>query len=200
MKDEKEKDVQTDVETEETVETDETLEMAETEETVEMAETDDAVSEEAPEEEEAIPDVIMSAATEEPKKKGRVRGFFKTRKLAIGITVLAVLLVANIAVFGANKMGHKGFRDHGGGKVVEREYAQGQTHDRGDRIDRDKDVKCASDKADRADKADKADRADKADKADKGDKPDKAAPEAGMAENGDAEADMEATAENGAAA
>ena len=199
MKDEKEKDVQTDVETEETVETDETLEMAETDETVEMAETDEAVSEEAPEED-AIPDVIMSAATEEPKKKGRVRGFFKTRKLAIGITVLAVLLVANIAVFGANKMGHKGHRDHGGGKVVEREYAQGQEYDRGDRIDKGNDAKCDSEKAPRADKGDKADRADKADKANKGDKPDKAAPEAGMAENGDAEDDMEATAENGAAA
>ena len=69
---------------------------------------------------------------EKPKKKGKIRGFFKTRKLAVGITVLVVLLVANVAVFGANKMSGKGHRDHGG-KTVERQYTEGQKFERGDK-------------------------------------------------------------------
>jgi len=107
-------------------------------------------------------ETIAAAETdqvEEPKKKGKIRGFFKTRKLAIGITVLVVLLVANVAVLGANKMSHKGHRDHGG-KTVEREYKQGQKYERGDKesgIEQDSekiprgDKECKPDKAPRGD-------------------------------------------------
>ena len=69
---------------------------------------------------------------EEPKIKVKKRGFFRTHKLAVGITVLVVLLVANVAVFGMNKMSGKGHRDHGG-KTVERQYSEGQKFERGDK-------------------------------------------------------------------
>jgi len=61
----------------------------------------------------------------EPNKPGRFRSSFKNRKLAVGIGVLAVLLVANVAVFGMNKHSMKCYRDHGGRAVAEREYKQG---------------------------------------------------------------------------
>jgi len=65
----------------------------------------------------------------EPSKPGCVRSFFKTKRMAIGICVLAVLLVANVAVFGAHKHCGKGFRDHGGRAIAECEYKQGPKAD-----------------------------------------------------------------------
>ena len=66
----------------------------------------------------------------EPRKPGCVRSFFKTKRMAIGICVLAVLLVANVAVFGAHKHCGKGFRDHGGRAVAECEYKYGPKTDK----------------------------------------------------------------------
>jgi len=129
MTDNKEKDVRTDAEAEEIVE-----EEAITDE----AATDEAMTDEIVTDEIVIEDVIeentieeeMSPKIEGKKKPGRIRGFFKTRKLAIGITVLAVLLVANVAAFGVNKHMNKGFRDHGG-KTIVREYTKGPMNESG---------------------------------------------------------------------
>jgi hypothetical protein len=69
----------------------------------------------------------------EPKKPGRSRNFFKTKKLAIGISVLAILLVANVAMFGAHKHAGKGVRDHGSKANVECEYKQGAKSDKSEK-------------------------------------------------------------------
>jgi len=103
MTDKKEKDVLTNVDAEEII----------TEEVI----TEDGVSED-------VIDVVEIIEAEEPKKKGRVRGFLKKRGLAIGIIVLVVLLAANITVFGKHKIGGKGHHGYGG-KTVEREYTEG---------------------------------------------------------------------------
>ena len=126
MTDKKEKDVLTNVETEEIIVEEVIVEEVDGEEVVveemidvvEAAETADTV--EVPE------PVEMISETAAPKKKGRIRGFFKTKKLAIGIIVLIVLLVANVSVFGMHKHMNKGHRGHSG-KTVEREYTQGPT-------------------------------------------------------------------------
>jgi len=135
MADKKEKDVLTNVETEEIIVEEVVVEEVDGEEVVveeviveemidvvDAAETADTV--EVPE------PVEMISETEKPKKKGRIRGFFKGKKLAIGIIVLAVLLVANVSVFGMNKHMNKGHRAHSG-KTVEREYTQGPSKEYG---------------------------------------------------------------------
>jgi len=170
MSDDKEKDVQSMGDEEEVI-TEETA----TEDTGSEDATTEEMTEEAVIEEVIVEEVIVEEITEAdpeaaaPMKKGRTRGFFKTRKLAIGITVLVVLLVANVAVLGMNKMSHKGGRDHGGRTTVEREYTQGQMHDSGKHIERgDKDT-CKTDMSEKGDKADRGDKGEKADKADKSD-------------------------------
>ena len=81
--------------------------------------------------EEEVEDADPIAAVEaepldaEPGKPGCIRSFFKNKRMAIGICVLAVLLVANVAVFGAHKHCGKGIRDHGGKAVAACEYKQG---------------------------------------------------------------------------
>ena len=74
----------------------------------------------------------VAPVSEEPKKEGRFKRFFKTRKLAIGVTVLAILLVANVSVLGANMHKGKSFRDHGG-KTVEREYTKSPDYEKGEK-------------------------------------------------------------------
>ena len=71
---------------------------------------------------------------EEPKKEGRGRCFFKSHKMAIGITVLVILLVANVAVLGANIHMSKMFRGYGG-QMMERGMMYGPGIERGDRND-----------------------------------------------------------------
>jgi len=140
MTDNNEKDVQTSVEAEE---------MA-----TEEIDAKEVIAEE----------MTVEEVAEEPKKKGRVREFFKTRKMAIGITVLIVLLVANVSVFGMNKFMNKGFRDHGG-KTVEREYSKGPGAERGDK---DYGYDQHSEKAPRAEKAQRAEKGPKTESAPRG--------------------------------
>ena len=104
-------------------------------------ETEEVMAEEFPQEELIVEEVIAAEINDadQPKKEGRFRGFFKTRKLAIGITVLVILLAANVTVLGSNMhFGKGGHRAHSG-KTIEREYAQGQQgqgFERGERGER----------------------------------------------------------------
>ena len=128
MIDEKEKDVQTDADAEDIV--------ADVEEEVTVTDVD--AENAAPDMEEEVTITYAEAddaapESEEPKKEGRFKRFFKTRKLAIGVTVLAILLVANVSVLGLNMHKGKGFRDHGGGKTVEREYTKSPDYEKGEK-------------------------------------------------------------------
>ena len=69
----------------------------------------------------------------EPSKPGCIRSFFKTRRMAIGICVLALLLAANIAVLGLQKHGCKGIRGPGCRVVAECEYKQGPKAEKGEK-------------------------------------------------------------------
>jgi len=130
MTDNKEKDMQTNVETEEII--------------TEEASADEIIVEEVVVEEVAAEEMIDEADTgetgeaagmaEKPKKEKRIRGFFKGKKLAIGIAVLIVLLVANVTVFGAKVHKNKGHHGHGG-KTVEREYKAGNEAKHGDKVE-----------------------------------------------------------------
>jgi len=128
MTDDKEKDVQTNADAEDIV--------ADVEEGVTITYTD--AEEAALDAEEEVTITYADAddaapVSEEPKKEGRFKRFFKNRKLAIGVTVLAILLVANVSVLGLNMHKGKGFRDHGGGKTVEREYTKSPDYEKGEK-------------------------------------------------------------------
>jgi len=146
MTDEKEKDVQTDADAEEIVvdteeediaaDADAEDVVADAEEEVIMTDADaeDVVADAEEEVTVTYADAEDAApVSEEPKKEGRFKRFFKTRKLAIGVTILAILLVANVSVLGLNMHKGKGFRDHGGGKTVEREYTKSPDYEKGDK-------------------------------------------------------------------
>ena len=137
MTDDKEKDVQTNADAEDIVadvEEEVTVTDVDAEEEVTITYTD--AEEAALDAEEEVTITYADAddaapVSEEPKKEGRFKRFFKNRKLAIGVTVLAILLVANVSVLGLNMHKGKGFRDHGGGKTVEREYTKSPDYEKG---------------------------------------------------------------------
>jgi len=144
------------------------------EETVDVAEADEAAetidvaeTDEQAETMDAGEAVVMAPAAGGLKKKGRCRGFFKSHKLGIGIAVLIVLLVANVSVFGLNKFSNKGHRDHGG-KTVEREYKQGGGAECGYKdgyANKDKEAVKDAGKAPRAEKAPRSERESRGEKA-----------------------------------